>query len=98
MLAGLSFSNASPKTWATAWRMAGPLPPPSAIKIGGLSAADAAVDHLVNTCGLHPDHDAVLHYPTGKTVFVYRPVKSRKAESSGSGEGQIPCLKFKRGE
>jgi hypothetical protein len=33
-------------------------------------AADAVIEHLVNKCGLLPDHEAVAE--PGKIVFVYR--------------------------
>ena len=39
------------------------------------TAADEVIDHLVNACGLHLDHDSVPE--PGKIVFVYRqPVAS----------------------
>jgi len=37
------------------------------------SAADQVIDHLVNACGLRPDHDSVP--APGKIVFVYRPAR-----------------------
>ena len=44
------------------------------------TAANEVVDHLVNACGLHLDHDSVPE--PGRIVFVYRSSVSEKPESS----------------
>jgi hypothetical protein len=51
------------------------------------SAADQVIDHLVNACGLRPDHDSVP--APGKIVFVYRQTRDKGygARDTGLGVG-----------
>ena len=63
------------------------------------TAADEVIDHLVNACGLHLDHDSVPE--PGKIVFVYRkpaPAPAALSSTDDSAKDKLAAESAHRAE